>query len=255
MPDAILKAADITKEFGGITALKDLSFAVQEGAIHAIIGPNGAGKTTLINVLSGFLPPDTGTISLNNQVITGQKSHDIAKLGIGRTFQNAEIFGNMSVLENVMVGRHTRTSAGLFSSALTLPRARREEKQIRDHALSCLETVGLLDLAAVAAASIPIGNQRLLEVARALASEPRVLLLDEPAAGLNTQETRMLAELIRSIQQRGITVIIVEHDMELVMDISDDILVINFGEKIAVGSPAEIQANPEVIAVYLGEEG
>jgi len=254
MPKTILEAFDIQKRFGGLVALDALNFSIAEGSITAVIGPNGAGKSTLINVITGLTAPDRGGITLQGKIITGKKNHEIAHLGISRTFQTAQIFGNMTVLENVMVGRHTRTRAGMFSAAFTLRHARREEKAICEQALSYLDLVGLKGMASVMASQVPIGTQRLLEIARALAAEPDVLLLDEPAAGLNTQETRSLGELITAIKGKGTTVIIVEHDMELVMDIADDIMVLNFGKKIAWGSPVEIQSNQEVIEVYLGKD-
>ena len=254
MDQAIVHIRDISKNFGGLAALQKVSIAVNRGSITAIIGPNGAGKTTLINVLSGFLLPDNGSISLNNTVITGKKGHVITRLGMARTFQTAQVFGTMSVLENVMVGRYARTRAGLLGAALRLPGVLAEERATRARALELLDLVGLTDQAALPAASIPIGSQRLLEIARALAADPQVLLLDEPAAGLNTQETRILGELLLAIKKQGITIILVEHDMELVLDISDDIAVLNFGQNIARGTPAEIQTNPDVIAVYLGED-
>ncbi len=254
MADAILTAEHIEKKFGGLVALKDLSFAVERGSITAVIGPNGAGKTTLINVMSGFLAPDSGAILFNGASVAGRTPHDIARLGISRTFQTAQIFNNMSVLENVMVGRHIKTSTGMLGAALRLPGMRTEERRIREQAGSFLAEAGLSQWIDAPAASLPIGNQRLLEIARSLAAEPSLIMLDEPAAGLNTQETRVLGKLIRRIRENGTTVVIVEHDMELVMEISDDIVVINFGEKIARGTPADIQSNPEVVAVYLGEE-
>jgi branched-chain amino acid transport system ATP-binding protein len=252
--DVIVRISGISKHFGGLAALQDVSIAVGRGSITSVIGPNGAGKTTLINVLSGFLQPDSGSIALNGTAVTGRKPHAITRLGMARTFQTAQVFGQMSVLENVMVGCHARTRTGLAGAALRLPGVRSEERAIRAKAHGLLAMVGLADQAAIQAASIPIGSQRLLEIARALASQPAVLLLDEPAAGLNTQETRRLGELLLAIRQQGITIMLVEHDMELVMDISDEIAVLHFGRSIARGTPAQIQANPDVIAVYLGEE-
>jgi len=252
--DIILESLNIRKGFGGVVALDNLTFLIARNAITAIIGPNGAGKTTLLNVVSGMHAPDRGTIFLNQKTISGLKPHEITRCGLARTFQTAQIFGNMTVLENVMVGRHVRTRAGILSSALRLPRMRREEPVTGERARFYLEMVGLQDIADKPAASIPIGSQRLLEIARALATEPEILLLDEPAAGLNTQETRQLGTLIRTIQEMGITVVIVEHDMELVMDISDEIIVLNYGKRIAEGKPVEIQTNQEVIDVYLGKE-
>jgi len=250
----IVRIRDICKNFGGLAALQHVTIDVARGSITSIIGPNGAGKTTLINVLSGFLTPDSGSILLNGKSITGKKGHAITRRGMARTFQTAQLFGTMSVLENVMVGRYARTRAGLAGAALRLPGVLAEERATRARAMDLLQRVGLTAQARLPAASIPIGSQRLLEIARALASDPQVLLLDEPAAGLNTQETRLLGELLLSIRSKGITIILVEHDMELVMDISDMIAVLNFGENIARGTPAHIQANPDVIAVYLGEE-
>ena len=254
MSDIILESLNIRKEFGGVVALDNLTFLVERNTITAIIGPNGAGKTTLINVVSGMYAPERGSIFLNREVISGLKPFEITSCGLARTFQNAQIFGNMTVLENVMVGRHLRTRSGMLSAALRLPQTRREEPVTQQKALFYLEMVGLKDIAGRPASSIPIGNQRLLEIARALATEPAILLLDEPAAGLNTQETRQLGTLIRSIKEMGITVVIVEHDMELIMDISDEIIVLNYGKRIAEGKPAEIQANQQVIDVYLGTE-
>jgi len=252
--DIILESLNIRKGFGGVVALDNLTFLIARNTITAIIGPNGAGKTTLLNVVSGMHAPDRGTIFLNQKTISGLKPHEITRCGLARTFQTAQIFGNMTVLENVMVGRHVRTQAGILSSALRLPRMRREEPVTCERACFYLEMVGLQAIADKPAASIPIGSQRLLEIARALATEPEILLLDEPAAGLNTQETRQLGTLIRTIKEMGITVVIVEHDMELVMDISDEIIVLNYGKRIAEGKPVEIQTNQEVIDVYLGKE-
>ena len=254
MAEMILETCRVRKEFGGLVALNDVDFGVRRGSITAVIGPNGAGKTTLINVMTGVIAPTAGSIRLSGTTISGLKSHEIARLGIARTFQTAQIFGAMTVLENVMVGRHTKTGCGMIASALGLGRMRREEKAIREKALYYLDMVGLGALANQPAASVPIGTQRLLEIGRALAAEPVVLLLDEPAAGLNTQETRALGQLIGSIRAVGITVIIVEHDMELVMDIADEILVLNFGLRLAWGTPEQIQANPEVVEVYLGKD-
>jgi len=250
----IIQATGIGKNFGGVVALHNLDFTIRENNITAIIGPNGAGKSTLIDIMSCFTPPSRGTITYKGNRITGLKNHEIVPLGIARTFQHVQIFENMTVLENVMVGRHTKSDIGLFRSGLRLPGTGKKETEIRDQARHFLDIVGLQESADLPAESITIGKQRMLEIARALATEPEVLLLDEPAAGLNTQETRALGELIQKIKQSRITIVIIEHDMELVMDISDEIMVINFGEKIAWGTPSEIQADPEVIKVYLGEE-
>lgn len=254
MAEIILKVQNLQKYFGGLRAIDQLDFAVTQGKIKSIIGPNGAGKTTLFNLLTGIFPPTAGTVQFGGQILNGLKPHVIARLGIGRTFQNLELFGNMTVLENVMVGRHLRTNAGIFSAALRLPQMRREEKEAKRQALEELQFMGLAAKADFLATALPLGEQRLLEIARALATEPRLLLLDEPAAGLNMRETAKLAETIYRIRERGITVLLVEHDMSLVMEVSDEVLVLNYGRKVAEGPPREIQRHPEVIAAYLGEE-
>lgn len=250
---AILSVEGIFVRFGGVMALGNVSAAIAELSITSIIGPNGAGKTTLINVISGAISPTNGAVTFDGRDITGWPAHRIAEAGIARTFQNVRLFQNMTALENVMVARHIKTTSSFLSCSLRLPWSRREERAARAKALECLEFVGLEDKAHLDALSMPFGLQRHLEMARALALEPRVLLLDEPAGGLNPVETDNLARLICRIRDQGITVLLIEHDMSLIMTISDRILVLNHGRKIAEGTPEEIRRDEAVIEAYLGE--
>jgi len=249
----MLAINSITQVFGGLTALEDVSCNIRRGDITGVIGPNGAGKTTLFNIISGIYQPTSGSVSLDGQDITGLPPEKLATFDLVRTFQNIELFGQMTVLENVMVGLHTRSSSGIIACAFKLPWHLREERRIRESARVWLEFCGIAELADTVAGNLPFGKGRLLEIARALALQPRIIFMDEPAAGLNSRETMELARLIEKIRASGITVVLVEHDMELVMDVCDRILVLNLGRKLAEGTPREIQENPEVIAAYLGE--
>ncbi|MEW6053409.1 MAG: ABC transporter ATP-binding protein [Nitrospirota bacterium] len=236
-------------------ALRNVSVDVTRGDIKALIGPNGAGKTTLLNIVSGVHQPDKGEVVFQGERIVNLPTSKIARKGISRTFQHVELFGNMTVIENIMVGRYSKTKAGFFSSGFKLPSVLREEKEILRKSEEVLEYVNLGHRKDEVASNLPIGEQRILEIGRALATEPRLVLLDEPAAGLNIKETSDLGKIIKRIRDElKITVVLVEHDMELVMKISDSITVLNFGEVIAEGTPLEIQRNPDVIVAYLGEE-
>lgn len=251
----MLKIDGIWKTFGGITALMDVSFKVEKQEIKAVIGPNGAGKTTLFNVISGVYRPDRGNVIFNEKKINNLGPVKIARLGISRTFQNVELYGHMTVLENVMVGRYAKTKSGFLSCGFRLPSMVREEREIRKISEELLEYVGLYDKKDFLAGELPIGSQRILEIARALATEPELIMFDEPASGLNDAETKELSAFIKRLRdEKRLTVILVEHDMGLVMDISDNIVVLNFGEKLAEGTPEQIRNNKLVIDAYLGEE-
>ena len=250
----ILEVKNLSKRFGGLQAVKEVSFSVEQGSIKAVIGPNGAGKTTLFNLVTGFLAPDSGEIRYRDRSIHGKRPYEIAELGLSRTFQHTRLFAHMTALENVMVGCHVRSRAGFIAGMLNLPWTWREEREIREKSVGFLDFLGIAGLADANATSLSYGQQRAVEMARALASGPSMLLLDEPAAGLNMRETADTAKLIRRIRDLGITVLIVEHDMSLVMNISDEIVVLSYGEKIADDAPHAVQRNPEVVRVYLGED-
>ena len=249
---ALLEIRGLVKSFGGVKAVSDLVMTVQAGEIHALIGPNGSGKTTLLNVISGLYRADAGSIRFDGRELRGMPPHAIAIAGVARTFQNIRLFAGLSVRENVMIGRHARTSTGLAGALFARRATGREERDTRERADELLAFVGLAHSNAAPARSLPYGDQRRLEIARALATEPRLLLLDEPAAGMNPTETDDLIGLVERIRQRGITLLLIEHDMNLVMTVSDRITALNFGTRIADGTPAEIARHAGVIAAYLG---
>jgi len=251
-PD-ILEVDGLTKMFGGVKAQDNISFSIEPGIVCGLIGPNGAGKTTLFNMITGIYPPDGGKVIFNGKNTRKMAVHQLVQAGIARTFQHVELFGSMTLLENVLVGMHVRTRSGFWGAVTRLPWVLREEKEAVEKAEALLEFTGLIDDARKPACDLPVGRQKTAEIARALASDPLLLLLDEPAAGLNAVETDTLGQLIEQVKEKGVTMMLVEHDMSLAMGISDKVIVLDQGKKLAQGTPREIQNNEAVMSAYLGQ--
>ena len=252
--DNIISIRNLSKNFGGVNAVHDMSFGVPQGAIKAVIGPNGAGKSTLFNLITGIEVPTTGAIRFKDQKLNSMKPHQRAAIGLSRTFQTPQIFGNMTVLENILVGRHMHGRSGLVGGLLSSFRSRRENREMKEYGLQLLERIGLIDKADELAENLAFGQLKLLEIGRALASEPKLMLLDEFAAGLNKNEADKIVALVQDVRDEGVTMLVVEHHMRLVMNMSDEIVVMNFGKKIAEGTPNQIQRDQAVIDCYLGSE-
>ncbi|MFM2427090.1 MAG: hypothetical protein RL707_916 [Pseudomonadota bacterium] len=249
---ALLEVKDLSIHFGGVKAVQNVSFTIDAGIVYSVIGPNGAGKTTLFNLITGVYKPTTGEIRLDGEAIQGKSPNELAERGVARTFQNLQICMNMSAIENVMVGAHLRLDRNLFKAALRWPSLRRRDQELREESAELMKFVGLENYIDARADSMSYGVLKRLEIARALAMKPRVIFLDEPAAGLNPKETIEVDRLVRKLADAGITVVLVEHDMKMVMNLSDRILVLDYGKKLTEGTGAEVRKNPDVIAAYLG---